>query len=230
MKQVERLHVMFDLLDHSCASPVTFPSKRTRHAMRPWFSIQRTEHSLALASETATMKQVQTLLFAHSLHVLDGITELFEVVMLLSRLARYPSVRPILKEFGHEVHTLRFQSRCYGSPSLGFKDWKVWLPVWQFGDGWPSLCGRSPQDPKDLLELIGISVSREQRTAIHHLCKDTPNWPNVYWGGVLARTHQHIWGSIPQGHHLMRVAPHRNAESPGQAKVRKLQRALSIDK
>ena len=143
------------------------------------------------------------------------ITEPLEVIMFFGCFARYPSFRPILKKFGHQIHALRFQSRCYWSPGLGFKHWKVWLPVWQFGDGWPSLCWRSPQDPKDLLELIGISVSRKQRTASHNLCKDTPNWPNVYWGGVLARTHQHIWGSIPQGDHLMGVAPHRDTESPG---------------
>lgn len=51
-----------------------------------------------------------------SLHCLSCyicITEPLEVVLVFSCFARYPSVRPILKKFGHQIHALRFQSRCY---------------------------------------------------------------------------------------------------------------------
>lgn len=106
---------------------------------------------------------------------------------------------------------------------------EVGLVVWQLGHSGPHLLVRGAHDFEDSDQLVADGRAGEEGTARGHLGKDAASGPDVDGRGVLARAHEHVGGTVPQGDDLVRVRADGNAESTGKTEVSKLELALLVD-
>mmetsp|Transcript_19614 Transcript_19614/g.42331 ORF Transcript_19614/g.42331 Transcript_19614/m.42331 type:complete len:213 (-) Transcript_19614:268-906(-) len=106
---------------------------------------------------------------------------------------------------------------------------KVGLVVWQVDHRRPSLLVGRAQHLEDTHELVVVRRPWEERPRRRHLAEYAADAPQVDRCRVLARAHEHVGRAVPQRHHLVCVAPHRDAEGPREAEVGKLQLSLLVD-
>lgn len=83
------------------------------------------------------------------------------------------------------------------------------------------LRGRAEQ-PENFVDLINLTVAREEWALRDHLDQDRTDGPCVHRGRVGGRSEQNFRRAVPQSHDLVSERSDRWAESAGKAKVRQL--------
>lgn len=83
---------------------------------------------------------------------------------------------------------------------------------------------------EDLENLVNLRVTGEQGLSRAHLRKDAAHGPHVHTGRVLPAAEQDLGGAVPERHDLVGVRAQRDAKGAGEAKVSKLEIAVSINK
>ena len=74
-------------------------------------------------------------------------------------------------------------------------------------DGGDVVSGGTPSDLDDLVELVHGGGTGEHGLAPQQLTQDAPNAPHVDALGVLLRSQEDLWGTVPAGGHV--VSEHR---------------------
>lgn len=99
----------------------------------------------------------------------------------------------------------------------------------ELGDAWPGAFRRRSHQSENLLELVFIGGAGEEWAARVHLRHDAPRRPNVDAGVVGATAEQDIWGTVPEGDHLVGKGVDRNPKGAREPEIREFELALVVD-
>mmetsp|Transcript_103327 Transcript_103327/g.332856 ORF Transcript_103327/g.332856 Transcript_103327/m.332856 type:complete len:310 (-) Transcript_103327:158-1087(-) len=93
----------------------------------------------------------------------------------------------------------------------------------------PLLDSRGAELLEHLEDGVDLRIAREERRPCGHLRDDATHAPDVDGHAVACATQQDLWGSVPHGHHLVRVLGHGHGVGPSQAEVGDLQAQPGVD-
>mmetsp|Transcript_28794 Transcript_28794/g.74912 ORF Transcript_28794/g.74912 Transcript_28794/m.74912 type:complete len:362 (+) Transcript_28794:179-1264(+) len=93
----------------------------------------------------------------------------------------------------------------------------------------PLLDSRGAELLEYLEDGVDLRVACEERRPCGHLRDDATHAPDVDGHAVACATQQDLWGSVPHGHHLVRVLGHGHGVGPSQAEVGDLQAQPGVD-
>lgn len=83
---------------------------------------------------------------------------------------------------------------------------------------------------KDLVDLIDLRVTREERPLGNHFHEDGSDRPNIHGRGVGLRAEQDFWRAVPKGNHLVGQRTNGRAKSTRKTKVSDLESSVPCDK
>mmetsp|Transcript_26799 Transcript_26799/g.62588 ORF Transcript_26799/g.62588 Transcript_26799/m.62588 type:complete len:228 (+) Transcript_26799:1004-1687(+) len=106
---------------------------------------------------------------------------------------------------------------------------QILLVLRQINHGRPGRLGWRTKHLEDAQQLVVIRSARKQRVPTRHLPEDAANAPEIHRSGILPRSHEDVGRAIPQRHHLVGVAAHRNAKSPRQTEIRQFELTRLVD-
>ena len=108
-------------------------------------------------------------------------------------------------------------------------DMKVAFIFRELGDTGPRTLRGRAHESEDLLELVLIRGSREERAAGIHFCHYAACRPNVDAGAIGTRSKKNVRGAVPEGYDLIGERIHWNAKGAGKSEVGKFELSLVID-
>lgn len=138
-------------------------------------------------------------------------------------------LRPKLQHAAQQVETHLVDLRENHAQVLRGIDMKVGLVFRELGDAWPGALRGGAHQPEDLLQLVLISRTGEQRAARVHFCHNTAGGPDVDAGVIGTAAEQDVWGAVPKGDHFVGEGVYGDAEGAGEAKIGQFQLALVVD-
>ena len=134
-----------------------------------------------------------------------------------------------LEENLEELKTLFVQSRNNLGKRLRFINSNVWLVERKVFHLRPLLVSGGTSDLENLVELVLLALSLEERLLVDEFSKDASNRPNVNRGRILLRSHQNVGSSVPKSHHFMSVVLDGDTECPSESEISKLENGVVGD-
>lgn len=155
--------------------------------------------------------------------------EIMEPGMLQSIMRADPHFRT---ELEHPVQQVETQRVDLGKDETQIRrriHVEVRLVLGELRDSGPRTLRRRAHQPEDLLELVLVRRSREQRTSGVELRHDTAGRPDINTSVVRATAQEDIRSAVPQGDHFVGEGVDRDAKRPRQSKVTQFQLSLLVD-
>ena len=140
-----------------------------------------------------------------------------------------PHLGPELQHPPQQIEPDGVDLREDGAELLGVVDVEVGLVFRVGGYPRPGALRGGAHEAEDLLELIFVGGSREERAARVHLRHDAACGPDVDAGVVGAGAEEDVWGAVPEGDDFVGEGVHRDAEGAGEAEVGEFELAFVVD-
>lgn len=118
----------------------------------------------------------------------------------------------------------------YRSEVLCGVDVEVGLVFWELRDSRPRSFGWCAHETEDLLKLVFIGGTREERASCVHFCHDAASRPDIDARVIGSTTKEHIRGTIPQRYDFIGECIDGNTECAGKAEICQFQLAFGVDK